>query len=121
MDVINFEEKFANFEGYWQPKIVAALNGQYMKLAKFKGEFEWHSHQHEDEYFQVVKGEIEIHLRDKVVQLKEGECFVVPKGVEHKPVAHQEAHIMMFEPMSTKQTGEEKFDCTVEVKDQQWI
>ena len=121
MDVLNLTDKFAKFSGYWQPKIIATLNGQYLKLAKFKGEFEWHSHADEDEFFQVIKGQIEIHFREKVVTLNEGECLVVPKGVEHKPVAHHEAYVMMFEPISTKQTGDHQYDVTVDVADQEWI
>ena len=120
-DAINLKDKFSLIDGYWQPKIVAEMNGQYVKLARFKGEFVWHSHELEDEYFQVITGEIEIHLRDKVIKLGEGECFVVPKGVEHKPVAHREAHVMMLEPKSTVQTGDEQTDLTVAIEDQNWI
>lgn len=118
---INFADKFSLIDGYWQPKIVAQLNGQYVKLAKFKGEFDWHKHEHEDEYFQVVSGKIEIHLKDAIVTLLEGECYVVQKGVLHKPVAHQEAHVIMFEPMQTKQTGDQTTAKTVEIIDQNWI
>lgn len=121
MEAINLNDKFALIEGYWQPKIVAQLNGQYVKLAKFKGEFDWHSHDLEDEYFQVVKGQIHIHLRNEIISLKQGECFVVPKGIEHKPVAEQEAHVLMFEPMATLQTGEKHTDLTVAIEDQNWI
>lgn len=121
MEVIKFEEKFAQISGYWQPRIVAEINGQYVKLAKFKGEFDCHAHELEDEYFQVFKGEIEIHLRDKVVTLGQGDGFVVPKGVEHKPVAKEEAHVIMFEPKSTQQTGNTKTQRTVEIVDQKWL
>lgn len=121
MNGINLKDKFAKIEGYWQPRIVAELNGQYLKLAKFKGEFDWHSHADEDEYFQVFNGQIEIHLRDQVIRLEEGDCFVVPKGVEHKPVALHEAHVIMFEPKSTEQTGGVKTDKTVDIADQAWI
>ena len=121
MDVIKLKDKFGQFDGYWQPKIVASMNGQYLKLAKFKGEFEWHSHADEDEFFQVFEGQIEIYFREKVVTLNKGECLVVPKGVEHKPVAHEEAQVMMFEPASTKQTGEQQYDRTVDISEQQWL
>lgn len=118
---INLIEKFSKVDGYWNPKIVAEMNGQYVKIAKFKGEFIWHSHAGEDEFFQVIKGQIEIHLRDVVVDLREGECFVVPKGIEHKPVAQNEAWVMMLEPKSTQQTGQLLTETTVKVEDQEWI
>lgn len=121
MHGINLADKFSLIDEYWSPRIVAELNGQYMKLAKFKGEFMWHAHAHEDEYFQVVKGWFELHFRDEVVVLREGECFVVPKGVEHKPVAPEEAHVILFEPKTTQQTGDVKTVRTVEVEDQSWI
>ena len=121
MSAINFEQKFELIDEYWSPKIVAELNGQYVKLAKFKGEFVWHSHEHEDEYFQVFKGQIEIHLRDQIVTVPQGGCYVVPKGVEHKPVAHGEAHVLMFEPMSTEQSGDTEYHGKVEIEDQNWI
>ncbi|MFT5675190.1 MAG: mannose-6-phosphate isomerase-like protein (cupin superfamily) [Paraglaciecola sp.] len=121
MSGISLKQKFAGFDEYWTPKIVAELNNQYVKIAKFKGEFVWHSHLHEDEYFQVIKGTIEIHLRDKVVEINEGEFYIVPKGVEHKPVAKQEAHVLMFEPKSTLQTGITDTVLKVEVADQQRI
>ena len=106
MDKINLAEKFNQFSTHWDPRIVSELNGQYVKIAKVKGEFVWHSHQHEDELFMVIMGELEIHFRDKVVNLSPGEIIVVPKGVEHKPVAKKEVQIMMFEPKSTLNTGQ---------------
>ncbi len=119
---VNLEEKFQLFQDYWTPKIVGELNGQYVKLAKFKGEMVWHSHENEDEFFQVVHGRIVIHLRDQVITLNEGECFIVPKGVEHKPVAVKEAHVMMIEPKATEHTGNVKSDLvTVKLDDQEWI
>ncbi len=119
---INLEEKFQSFDGYWTPKIVGELNGQYIKLAKFKGEMVWHSHENEDESFQVIKGTITIHLRDQSITLNEGECFIVPKGVDHKPEAVDEAHVMMFEPKATEHTGDVKSDLvTVNIEDQEWI
>lgn len=121
MLAINLIEKFAKVEGYWKPKIVAEMNGQYVKIAKFKGQFVWHNHLAEDEFFQVIKGQIQIHLKDRVVDLEEGECFVVTKGVEHKPVADEEAWVMMLEPISTQQTGQYLTETTVKVEDQEWI
>ena len=114
-------EKFDLFDETWTPKIIAELNGQYVKLAKFKGEMVWHSHENEDEYFQVVKGQITLHLRDRDVVLNEGECFVVPRGVEHKPSAQEEAHVLMFEPKQTGHTGNDETEITVSVEDQEWI
>lgn len=118
---INLEDKFRLFDKYWSPRIVGELNGQYVKLAKFKGEMVWHSHKEEDEFFQVIKGSIVIHLRDQSVTLHEGECYIVPKGVEHKPESVEEAHVMMFEPKTTAHTGTSESDLTVEVESQEWI
>jgi mannose-6-phosphate isomerase-like protein (cupin superfamily) len=118
MQAVNLAEKFATFDEYWTPKIIGELNGQYVKIAKFKGEFIWHSHDNEDEFFQVVKGNIQIHLKDKVVEISEGEFYVVPKGVEHKPVAIEEAHVMMFEPKSTEQTGGVESELKVDIAEQ---
>ncbi len=105
MKVISFKKKFNKINEFWVPKLVGELNGQYIKLAKFKGEFVWHSHDHEDEYFQIVKGSIKMHLRDRSIEINEGESIIIPKGVEHRPEARNEAHVMMFEPKSTIQTG----------------
>lgn len=121
MNKINLAEKFDLFEGYWSPRVIGELNGQYIKLAKFKGEMVWHSHEHEDEYFQVMKGSIILHFKERSVTLNEGECMVVPRGVEHKPEALQEAHVMLFEPKATAHTGTTDSDLTVEVDDQDWI
>ncbi len=119
MDKINLRQKFRLFNDCWSPKIIAELNGQYVKLAKVKGEFIWHDHKNEDELFFVVKGNLTIKLREKDVQLEEGEIFVVPKGIEHKPVASEEAHVMVFEPVETAHTGDIKSELTVEKQD--WI
>ncbi len=116
---INLAEKFNLFNDYWSPRVVGELNGQYVKLAKFKGEFIWHSHANEDELFFVVKGKLKIEFRDKVVNLEEGEFYIVPKGVEHKPSADEEAHIMLLEPKSTEQTGGIESDLLVDK--QPWI
>jgi mannose-6-phosphate isomerase-like protein (cupin superfamily) len=118
---INLEDKFRLFDEYWSPRIVGELNGQYVKLAKFKGEMVWHSHKEEDEFFQVIKGSIVIQLRDQSVTLHEGECYIIPKGVEHKPEAAEEAHVMMFEPKTTAHTGDTESDLTVEIENQEWI
>lgn len=119
MNKVNLSEKFNLFDEYWSPKIVGELNGQYVKLAKFKGEFTWHSHENEDEMFLVVKGTLRIELRDGQITLNQGEFCVIPKGVEHKPVADEEAHIMLFEPKSTEQTGGVESELLVE--NQPWI
>lgn len=119
MDKVNLAEKFDLFQEQWCPKIVAELNGQYVKLAKLQGEFVWHQHEAEDEMFLVVKGRLAIKLRGGDVVLEEGEFLVVPRGVEHCPVAGEEAHILLFEPQSTAHTGEVKGERTVEKLD--WI
>ena len=103
---INLQEKFSKFSEHWKPKIVAQMNDYHFKLAKVQGEFDWHDHPETDEMFLVVKGQLEIHLRDGVVTLNEGEMYVVPKGVEHKPVAKSECHIMLVEPACTVNTGD---------------
>ena len=105
IEKINLAEKFSLINDYWNPRIAGELNGQQVKIAKFKGEFEWHHHEHEDEFFLVIGGQFEMHLRDKVVVLNPGECIVIPRGVEHKPVAPVEAEVLMFEPASTVNTG----------------
>ena len=105
MEKVNIAEKFAKISEYWKPYIAAELNGQLVKLDKLKGEFVWHHHENEDEMFLVVKGRFRIEFRDKTVWLEEGEFIVVPRGVEHKPVADEEAWIVLFEPASTLNTG----------------
>ena len=105
LDKINLAEKFARITEYWKPYIAGELNGQLVKLDKLNGEFVWHHHQNEDEMFLVVKGRFRIEFRDKTVWLEEGEFIVVPRGVEHKPVADEEAWIVLFEPASTLNTG----------------
>jgi len=121
MNKINIANKFEKLTDYWSPRIIAELNGQYIKLAKFKGAMVWHNHEHEDEYFHVIKGNIVIHLRDKSVSLSEGECFIVPRGVEHKPEALEEAHVMIFEPKATAHTGTTISELTLEIDKQHWI
>ncbi len=119
MDKVNLTEKLKLFSDHWHPRIVGELNGQYVKLAKVEGEFDWHQHADEDELFLVVAGSLTIKLRDRDVILGEGEFFIVPRGVEHKPVAENEAHVLLFEPKSTLNTGEERTNRTVE--DLQWV
>ena len=105
MEKVNFAQKFAQIHEYWKPYIAGELNGQLVKLDKLKGEFIWHHHEHEDEMFLVVKGRFRMEFRDRDVWLEEGEFIVVPRGVEHRPVADEEAWIMLFEPASTLNTG----------------
>jgi len=117
MQKVNLSEKFSLFQDYWNPRIAGELNGQQVKLVKFKGEFVWHKHDHEDELFFVVSGSFRMELRDKVIDLHEGEFLVVPKGVEHRPVAEEEVSVMLFEPATTLNTGDAKGDLTKETLD----
>jgi len=105
MEKVNLAQKFAQIHEYWKPYIAGELNGQLVKLDELKGEFIWHHHEHEDEMFLVVKGRFRMEFRDRQVWLEEGEFIVVPRGVEHRPVADEEAWIMLFEPTSTLNTG----------------
>lgn len=102
---INLQEKLSKFTERWSPKIIAQMNDYHLKLAKVQGEFVWHDHPETDEVFLVVKGRLDIHFRDGLISLNEGELFVVPKGVEHKPFAEQECHILLIEPAGTVNTG----------------
>jgi mannose-6-phosphate isomerase-like protein (cupin superfamily) len=119
MNKVVVAEKFALFDEKWSPKIVGELNGQYVKLVKVQGEFIWHQHEQEDELFFVTKGKLDIHLRDQRVSLEEGEFFIVPAGVEHKPVAEEEAHVILLEPVATLNTGDVRDERTREHLD--WI
>ena len=110
---INLAEKFARFGEHWSPKIVATLNGQEVKLVKIRGEFVWHHHAAEDELFLVVRGSFRMEFRDRVESVSEGEMIVVPRGVEHRPVADEEAWIMLFEPAATLNTGSAGGERTV--------
>jgi mannose-6-phosphate isomerase-like protein (cupin superfamily) len=114
MQAINITEKFNLFNDHWNPRIIAELNGQQIKLAKVKGEFVWHDHANEDELFFIVKGSLKIEFKEKTVTLSEGEMLVIPRGVEHKPVAEEEVWLMLFEPAATKHTGDVKHELTVE-------
>lgn len=113
MHAINLEEKFSLFGDHWNPKIVGELNGQHVKLAKLKGEFVWHSHRDEDELFFVVRGKLLMKFRDREVTINPGEFLIVPRGVEHCPVAEEEVEVMLFEPASTVNTGDERNERTV--------
>lgn len=106
MEKVNLHQKFGLFHELWHPKIAGELNGSYVKLAKLKGEFVWHQHAQEDELFLVIKGTLTIKLREGDITLREGEFLIVPKGVEHCPVAEEEAHVLLLEPASTVNTGD---------------
>ncbi|MCG3179500.1 MAG: hypothetical protein BIFFINMI_01835 [Phycisphaerae bacterium] len=114
MNKVNLAQKLATFSDHWNPRVVGELNGQQVKLAKLLGEFPWHRHESEDELFMVLKGSLEIRLRDGIVQLAEGEFFIVPHGVDHQPAAAEEAHLLFFEPASTLNTGNLRNERTVE-------
>ena len=111
---VNLAEKLSEIQDYWDPHIAGELNGQHVKLAKVKGAFVWHRHQNEDELFLVLKGVLRLELRDGTVTLRPGEFFIVPRGVEHRPVAEEEVHLLMFEPASTLNTGNVRNERTVD-------
>ena len=113
MEKVNLADKFSLFQEYWSPKIVGELNDSHVKLAKLKGEFVWHHHENEDELFLVVKGRLLIKLRDRDIWLDEGEFTIIPKGVEHLPIADEEAHVLFLEPKSTLNTGNVQNERTV--------
>lgn len=112
MEKVNLQEKFSLFQEHWSPKIVGELNGQHVKLAKLKGEFVWHHHELEDELFLVVKGTLKMEFRDKTVIIHENEFLIVPRGVEHRPVAEEEVSVLLFEPASTLNTGNTQNEFT---------
>jgi mannose-6-phosphate isomerase-like protein (cupin superfamily) len=114
MDKVNLADKFSRIDSHWSPRVVGELNGQHVRLVKFQGPFVWHRHDAEDELFLVVKGRFRIEFRDRVVWLEEGELLVVPRGVEHRPVADEECHVMLFEPAGTLNTGNVRNERTVE-------
>ncbi len=105
-DKINLAEKLATFTGHWQPRVVAQYNGNDLMVAKLQGEFVWHKHDETDDCFLVLSGQLTIQLRDRDVHLGPGELFIVPKGVEHRPVAEEEVHILLIEPTGTPNTGD---------------
>ena len=115
---IDIAEKLALFHEHWKPKVIAELNGQHVKLVKFKGEFVWHHHDAEDELFLVVDGRFRMDFRDRSVWLSRGEMIVVPRGIEHRPVAEEEVAVLLFEPASTVNTGNVRGDLTSELE---WI
>jgi mannose-6-phosphate isomerase-like protein (cupin superfamily) len=119
MQKVNLAQKFELFDEYWSPKIVGELNGQHVKLAKLKGEFVWHQHEDEDELFLVVRGRLTMKLRTGEIVLEAGEFLIMPRGIEHCPLAEEEAHVLLFEPIETKHTGDVQSDRTVETYD--WI
>src|SRR5215510_14188600 len=112
MEKVNLADKLSTFNDYFNPRIAGELNGQQVKLVKFKGEFVWHHHDHEDELFYVVKGSFDMQLRDKIITVNAGEFLIMPRGVEHRPVAHEEVEIMLFEPATTLNTGNVENELT---------
>jgi mannose-6-phosphate isomerase-like protein (cupin superfamily) len=116
-DKVNLAEKFSLFDERWNPKIVGELNGQHVKLVKILGEFVWHHHEEEDELFLVVRRRFRMEFRDRHVWIEEGEFIVVPRGVGHRPVADEEAHVLLFEPASTLNTGNVRDELTAEELD----
>jgi mannose-6-phosphate isomerase-like protein (cupin superfamily) len=114
IEKVNLSEKLALIRDHWKPRIVGELNGQQVKLVKFTGAFVWHHHDDEDELFLVVKGRFRMEFRDREVWLEEGEFLIVPRGVEHRPVAEEEAHVLLFEPASTLNTGNVRNERTVD-------
>lgn len=114
MEKVNINEKLNAFSEYWSPKIVGDINESYVKLAKLKGEFVWHMHENEDEMFMVIRGRLLIKLRTEDIILNEGEFFIIPRGMEHMPVAEEEVHVMLLEPKTTLNTGNIKNERTVE-------
>ncbi len=113
MEKVNLKEKFNLIHTQWDPKIIGELNGQYVKLAKLKGEFVWHHHDSEDELFMVIKGKLVIKTEEEDIELQEGEMCVIPRGMEHMPVAEQEVQVLMFEPKGTLNTGNVENDRTI--------
>jgi mannose-6-phosphate isomerase-like protein (cupin superfamily) len=114
VEKVNLSQKLGRIREQWKPRIAGELNGQQVKLVKFQGEFVWHHHEHEDELFLVVKGRFRMDFRDREVWLEEGEFLIVPRGVEHRPVAEEEAHVLLFEPAATLNTGNVRNERTVE-------
>jgi len=120
MNKINLKQKLSLFDDYWNPRIAGELNGQYVKLVKFKGPFTWHHHDHEDELFMVVRGRFRMDFREApsgpgkatTIWIEEGEMIIVPRGIEHRPVAEEECHVLLFEPVSTLNTGNTENELT---------
>ena len=118
MNAVNIAQKFDLIDEFWSPRIVGELNDSYVKLAKLKGEFVWHHHDNEDEMFLVLKGRLTIKLRERDILLEEGEFAIIPKGVEHRPIAAKEVHVLLLEPKTTRNTGNIENERTVS---DQWI
>lgn len=118
IEVIDLSSKFDLFTEFWQPRIVGELNDGYVKLAKLKGEFMWHSHESEDEMFLVVRGALTVRLRDRDLDLRQGQLVIIPRGIEHLPVAKDEVHVLLLEPKTTVNTGDQRNERTVEAS---WI
>lgn len=118
---VNIADKFSLFDELWTPKVIAESNGQLVKIAKGQGELVWHKHDNEDELFIVFKGKLTLQLREQNIELNPGEMFVVPKGVEHCPIADEETHFMMIEPASTAHTGDTHSEVTVAQEQQDWL
>jgi mannose-6-phosphate isomerase-like protein (cupin superfamily) len=116
-EVVNLGQKLSTFDEPWVPKVVGELNGQYVKVVKFEGEYVWHSHANEDELFWVLKGQLQIALRDRTVEIGPGEFFIVPRGVEHKPIAPEYVECVLFEPAQTRNTGTVDHGYTIEAKE----
>ncbi|WP_243338791.1 cupin domain-containing protein [Anaeromyxobacter soli] len=114
MEKVNLAEKLALVDDFWHPRVVAELNGQHVKVVKLAGPFVWHQHEREDELFLVVRGELRMELRDRSIELREGELLVVPRGVEHRPVAEREVEVLLFEPAGTLNTGNVRDERTVD-------
>ena len=114
MQKVSLKDKFNLFDEIWVPKIIGRLNGQYVKIVKFMGEYTWHHHENEDELFMVIKGCITIHLHEQAIELNEGEFLIIPAGIEHKPSADELAHVLLFEPASTRNTGNIDHEYTSE-------
>jgi len=113
IEAVNLADRFGRFRDYWSPKIVGEVNDSFVKIVKVRGEFVWHHHEAEDELFLVVKGNLTIRLRDREIRLNEGEFVVIPRGVEHRPEAREEAHVVLLEPKSTLNTGNVRDERTV--------
>ena len=118
-DVVHIAAKFDKIDAYWSPRIAGELNDSYVKLAKLKGEFVWHQHEQEDELFLVVRGRLLIQLRDRDLWLDEGDFVIIPRGVEHRPVAAEEVHVLLLEPKTTLNTGNVQDEHTV--SDLEWV
>ena len=120
VEKVDLREKLDRFSERWSPRIIGELNGQHVKLAKVEGEFVWHHHEGGDELFLVLRGRLTIQLRDRDVHLEEGELLIVPKGVEHRPVAEKEVHVMLFEPITTRNTGDNQ-SSELTQKEVEWL